>query len=165
MTTFFRSALISAAALAAMVSTGANAANATANLGVTITINATCSISAAGGTVAFGSHTSTETNIATTGSVTAQCTNGTPYSIGLDNGAHYQGSNRNMLLVSGTDRIAYGLFLDAAHQNAWSATGASSTHSSTGTGLSQVITVYGLVPAANVPAGDYTDTVVATITY
>ena len=48
----------------------------------------------------------------------------------------------------------------------WGNGTASSTHSGTGTGSTQSLTIYGRLPSlANVIPGSYTDTVTVTVTY
>ena len=151
----------------------ANTATATANLTVQMTITASCTISAA--TLNFGTLPGTAvsgaaTNAATNVSVT--CTNGSPYSIGLDNGANASGSQRRM--KSGTNFLNYNLYTDVGLTHAWTTaagsttcTSANSCYLGTGNGSAQTVTVYGQLPAVGSapPPGTYTDTVTMTITY
>ena len=150
------------------------AGTATANLTVTLTVTAACTINAA--TLAFPSTAGTSlTTTAVTASTTVSvtCTNSSPYSIGMGQGANYSAATNRM--ANGVNYIPYGLFLDAAWTQAWSTTtfaascsgGASTCSLGTGTGSAQSVTIYGKVPTvATAPApGAYTDTVVMTITY
>jgi spore coat protein U-like protein len=137
------------------------------------TINATCNISTAA--LNFGSSPSfVSLNIDAAATITAQCTNTTPYSIGLDVGTNASGSQNRMRLGATSNYITYGLFTDSARSQAWTTTssatsctgGASTCTLGTGTGSSQNITVYGRVPPQSVPAiGFFTDSVVVTITF
>ncbi len=161
------------AALAALCPFRAQAATATASLNVSIVITASCSINAATLTfppTAGTSLVSTAVSASTTVSVT--CTSGSPYSIAMDNGANASGNQRRM--ISGSNLLNYGLYVDAAHAFPWS-TATSSTsctvsgdcYLGTGNGAAQSVSIYGLVPTtATAPAaGTYTDTVTMTITY
>ena len=162
MNKIFRASLISAACLGAFGA--AIAATDTANMTVKITVTATCDIHTVAPTdVDFGSVASTAANVASTGGVlTVKCTSGTPYTIGLDNGANFSTTRR---MKNGTTNfVPYGLFRDAAFANAWGTT-AGTTQAGTGNGANQTLTVYGRVPTAAGVAGAYTDTVIATVTY
>jgi len=65
----------------------------------------------------------------------------------------------------GTNYISYSLFQDSARTTAWGNTAATGVVH-TGTGTLTSISVYGQMAAAqNVPAGSYSDTVVATVTF
>jgi spore coat protein U-like protein len=151
----------------------ARAGTATANLNVSITITASCTINAA--TLTFPSTPGTSlTSTAVTGSssVTVNCTNTSPYSIGMGQGSNYSaGSNR---MANGTNYLPYGLYVDAAYTHPWTTGASNSTcttandcYLATGNGSAQSIPIYGQVPVtatAPVP-GTYTDTVTMTITY
>jgi spore coat protein U-like protein len=140
---------------------------------VTGTVITNCNVSAA--TLDFGSSPSTiAANIDATSTVTVQCTNTTPYSIGLGNGINASGSQRRLQLGATGNYLNYGLYTDAARLNAWAATasttsctaGASTCYLGTGTGSNQNITVYGRIPSQTAPVvGTFTDTVVVTVTY
>lgn len=139
----------------------------------TATVNANCNVSTT--TLNFGtSPTSIGSNIDSTATITAQCTNSTPYSIGLSNGTNASGSQNRMRLGATSNFLNYELYTDTARSHLWattssttSCTGGTSTCAlGTGTGSNQNVTVYGRVPAQTAPsAGTYTDTVVVTITF
>lgn len=135
------------------------------------TILANCHLSAT--PLNFGSASLLTSNVDATGTLTVQCTNTTPYSISLDNGANASGSQRRML-NGASNYISYNLYTDAARSSAWTTTtsassctgGGASCVLGTGTGSNQNITVYGRVPPQAGPAvGTYSDTVIATITF
>jgi spore coat protein U-like protein len=152
----------------------AQAGTSTANLTVQITITASCTINAA--TLDFGSNPGTAllaANVDASTTVSVTCTNGSPYSIGMDNGANVSGSQRRM--KNGVANfLNYNLYTDAARLNAWTTAASSTTCTTanscalgTGSGAAQSVNIYGRVPTvATAPAtGVYTDTVVMTITY
>ncbi|KJC57351.1 hypothetical protein UP10_30360 [Bradyrhizobium sp. LTSPM299] len=135
------------------------------------TILANCNLSAT--PLNFGSASLLTSNVDAVATLTVQCTNTTPYSIGLDSGANASGSQRRML-NGASNHISYNLYTDAARSAAWSTTtsassctnGAGTCVLGTGTGSNQNVTVYGRVPPQVVPAvGTYSDTVIATITF
>jgi len=153
----------------------AQGGTATSNLTVQITITAACTINAA--TLDFGASVAGTTLIAsnvdaqTTVSVT--CTNGSPYSIGMDNGANFSASRR-MRQGATANYLSYGLYTDTGRSNAWTTAtsniACAATNScflGTGSGSAQSVTIYGRVPSTGSapPTGTYTDTVTMTITY
>jgi len=135
------------------------------------TILANCDLSAT--PLSFGSASLLTSNLDAAATLTVQCTNTTPYSIGLDSGANASGSQRRML-NGASNYISYNLYTDAARSAAWSTTNSASSCTNgagtcvlgTGTGSNQNVTVYGRVPPQVAPAvGTYSDTVIATITF
>jgi len=164
---------ITALMVTAPYETMAQAGTATANLTVQITITASCTINAA--TLDFGSNPGTNllsANVDASTTVSVTCTNGAPYSIGMDNGANFSTTRR---MKNGTTNfISYGLYTDSGRANGWTTAASSSTCTTTnscalgtGNGSAQTVNIYGRVPTvATAPAsGVYTDTVVMTITY
>jgi spore coat protein U-like protein len=137
------------------------------------TVNAACNISAS--PLEFGSTGSFITsNIDATATITARCTNTTPYSIGVNDGTNASGSQNRMRLGATANYVDYELYTDSARLNAWAATtlstsctsGANSCVLGTGTGSDQSISVYGRVPPQSAPTiGTFTDTVVITVTF
>jgi spore coat protein U-like protein len=96
---------------------------------------------------------------------TTQCTAGTPYQIGLDNGLYPAGTTRRMSGGS-SDFITYELFLDSNRTQRWGNTLNIDTLNQTGTGQSQASTIFGRVAAQPTPSpGSYSDTVTVTVTY
>jgi spore coat protein U-like protein len=138
------------------------------------TVISNCNISTISG-LTFAANAALTSNIDATGAIGVQCTNTTPYSIGLDNGTHASGSQRRMYSAATGQYISYNLYTDAARTSAWSASTSASSCTSgsgtcdlgTGTGATQpAVTVYGRVPPQTTPTiGTYTDTVVVTVTY
>lgn len=149
-----------------------NAGTATANLAVTASVTANCTITTSA--VAFGAYDPVSANATTaltgTGSVNVTCTNGASTSVTLG-----QGSNANTgstdaaparrLKDGATDYLTYELYQDTGHSTVWGNTSGTGV-ANTGTGSQVAITVYGTVDAGqNVPAGSYSDTVVATVSF
>jgi spore coat protein U-like protein len=143
--------------------TPARAATATATFAVTATVQATCLISAT--PLPFGTYSGTQTDASST--ITATCSNTTPYSIGLGVGGALGASvtARKMTGPTGT-LLTYSLSRDSARTLNWGNTVNTDTVAGTGTGAAQAITVYGRIPAGQfVTAGAYTDTITATVTF
>ena len=96
----------------------AQAGTAIANLTVQMTITASCTINVA--TLDFGPIPGTillaaNVDAATTVSVT--CTSGSPYSVGMDNGANVNVGQRRM--KSGANYLNYNLYTDSGRTAAW----------------------------------------------
>jgi spore coat protein U-like protein len=148
------------------------AATATSNLTVSASVTANCTISTA--PVAFGAYDPVSANATTalngTGTVNVTCTSGASTTITLG-----QGSNANTGSTdTAPDRrmsdgashfLAYALYQDSGRATVWGNT-AGTGEANTGSGTQNALTVYGAIAAGqNVPAGSYSDTVVATVTF
>jgi spore coat protein U-like protein len=160
-----RSALVvlGAAVLAWLGPATSNAATANTQFNVTATVQAGCTITAGGLSFApfFGSAEQG------TGTVTVNCTNTTPYSVGLDAGLATGATvlTRKMQGPGGT-LLNYSLSQDPTHNTNWGNTPNVDTVNGTGNGANENLTVYGSIPASqNVSPGSYQDTITATITY
>lgn len=137
-------------------------ATSTSTFQVTATVASSCTVTAT--SLAFGNYTLAQLD--GTSTITATCTNGTTYTIGLDAGT-FSGattSNRRMTGPSAAG-LSYSLFSDSGRTTNWgNATG--SWVSGTGTGAAQVLTVYGRIPANQTALiGSYTDTVTVTVAF
>ncbi|MCU0654507.1 MAG: spore coat U domain-containing protein [Polyangiaceae bacterium] len=150
----------------------ASAGTATENLNVTASVSANCTIATS--PVAFGAYDPVNANASTAldnaGSVSVTCTSGSSTTITLGQGANAGGGSTDAVPVrrmadGGGNFMSYGLFQDAGRTTVWGNTvGTGVGH--TGSGSLTAITVYGRVPAAqNLPAGSYSDTVIATVTF
>ncbi|MBS7544862.1 Csu type fimbrial protein [Ancylobacter oerskovii] len=143
----------------------ANAVTTTSNLGVSITINATCAISAVSN-VNFGSVGLLNTALTAEGSFEVQCTNGTPYVISLGTGTGTGATTTNRLMTSGAETVAYSLYRDSGHTQVWGVDSGTDTVSASGNGSAQPYTVYGRVPSQTTPtANTYSDTVIISVDY
>lgn len=130
----------------------------------TATVADDCTLSA--GSLNFGSVSSLSSSVAATTTITLQCVNGDAYTVGLNAGSGSGATIANRLMTSGSHTVAYSLYQNSADTTVWGNTIGTNTVAGTGTGGTQTLTVYGLVPAQTVPAaGTYTDTVVVTVTY
>lgn len=146
-----------------------------ATFAVTLTITASCTLTT--NDLAFGTHAGAiGADIPGQANIVVNCTNATPYTVGLNNGTGTgaTAASRKMTHTNGTDTVIYSLYTTVGHGTVWdnncgtppspSATCASGT----GSGSDQTITVYGLVPTAGqnpVTVGNYSDTVTATLTF
>jgi spore coat protein U-like protein len=163
-------ALAAGSLLAATVEV--KALTATANLTVQVNITASCTVGAS--TLDFGAVAGTSlTSVAqATGSVSVTCTNGSPYAIGMGQGANYSTTNR--MVNGGANYLSYGLYTDSGYSHPWttaasnnSCSTANSCVTGTGTGAAVATPLYGQIAITSpAPApGAYTDTVVMTVTY
>jgi len=151
-----------------VVSTPLFAASKNANLDISASVAANCTITT--GPVAFGPYDPVGANAAAdllaAGSVTVACTKGSVTTIDLGNGGNFSGGSRRM--ASGTDFLNYALYKDAARTQVWGtglAGGTTASYNAANRNLT-AITVYGTVPQAqDVTVGAYSDTVIATINY
>lgn len=133
---------------------------------VSASVKKSCTFTAAASDLNFGSKPGPLTSVYDgTTTLDLNCRNGTAWTLGLSSGLHADSNGRRM--KAGTaDFVRYGLFRDTGRLQPWGTTAGSDTAGGSGTGAAQPQTVYGRVPAGqNVPAGQYSDTVTATITY
>ncbi|ABS17460.1 Csu type fimbrial protein [Brucella anthropi] len=142
------------------------AATATGNMNVRITIQAECKIVTATD-LDFGTKGVIDVNVDQTSTISVQCTNGTPYTVGLSAGGG-AGATVAMRKMTGaaSATINYTIYRDAARTQVWGVTAGTDVVSGTGNGNAQSITAYGRVPAQTTPApGVYSDVVSVTVTY
>lgn len=152
-------------AVLAFFGSEAHATTTTTSMGVQMTITASCTITSAA-TLNFGSSGVIAANVDQTSTVQVQCTNTTPYNIGLDAGIGSGATVAARKMTNGGSTITYSLYSDSGRTTVWGSTIGTNTVSSTGNGSAQSFTVYGRVPAQSTPApAVYTDTVTVTVTY
>ena len=156
-----------AAVLATLWSGGALAGTATSNFQTTITIQASCTIvSISPSTMDFGTQGVLAANVNQQLDITVQCTNTTPYNIGLDAGTGTGATVGVRKLTNGGSTINYSLYTDAGRATVWGNTVGTDTVAATGNGAAQSYSVYGRIPAQTTPApATYTDTITVTVTY
>ena len=149
----------------------AGSLNASTSTSATATVVSNCIVSAT--TLNFGTTSLMTSNLDATTTISAQCSNSLPYSIGLGNGSNVSGSQRRMK-QGASNFINYNLYTDSGRTSAWTTTtsttsctgGTGTCVTGTGTGSTQSVTVYGRVPPQSSQApGSYTDTVVITFTF
>lgn len=144
----------------------ARAATATGQFNVTITIQSNCVVQSATD-LAFGSQGVLTGNVDAQSTISVQCTNTTPYTVGLSagNGTGATVASRKMTGPAAAT-VNYSVYRDAARTQVWGTTIGTDTVAGTGNGSVQPISVYGRVPAQATPAaGSYSDTITVTVTY
>lgn len=162
------SALLAAFALGAVVFTANSfAAQSTDTFAVTASVTASCTVS--GSPLAFGDFSALGGDVDGTSTLTATCTNGSPYTIGLSAGTS-TGAAVTTRKLTHTDAITllnYNLSPVASGGINWDLVGGTTTHSGTGTGEAQAVTVFGRIPGGQTSAkvGTYSDTITATIDF
>ncbi|EEA03850.1 Spore coat U domain protein [Burkholderia sp. H160] len=165
----YLSKLLATAAVAAAAASAQAQTTATSTFQVRITIQGTCLI-ASTTDIDFGSQLSAATTYSQTGTIQVQCTNGLPFTLGLDGGTVTGNVNaRAMQATAGTTQIPYTLRRDSPTGANWG-DDATSWYAGTGIGIGTTYTISLTVYAAATvggaePAGQYLDTVTATITY
>jgi spore coat protein U-like protein len=162
-------ASIAALALIAVVRP-ASAATAQSNLTVTATVNGACTIAPATA-FGFGFYNPTVAALDAQTDITINCTQGTSYWVGLDQGANFSGGRR---MTNGTGEfLSYELYRSAADRTAgivWDNTNGglpNATANTVAPGLSPyTVTVFGRIPMnQTVSTGLYSDTVVMTVNF
>ena len=144
------------------------AGTATTNLQISSTVPTSCSISTT--PLSFGIYNS-GLGTTGTGTVTTNCTVNTNVLITLGQGNNSATNSSDTaplrrLKNGNANYFNYTLYLNSGMTAIWtnSTTNGYATVASSGT--AQSTSVYGLIPQSqNVPAGDYSDSVIATVTY
>lgn len=135
----------------------------TNNFNVTGTVQPYCAITATD--LQFGTYTGSLIN--STSTITAGCSNGTSYNVGLNAGTATGATvtNRSMTGPGGA-LLNYKMFRDSSRTLNWGNTIGTDTVVQTSTGNPQSLTVYGQLPGGqSLPFGSYTDTIIATMTF
>jgi spore coat protein U-like protein len=156
-------AVASVTAVTVLSTSAAMAATTTATFTVSATVVSTCNVTT--NNLNFGTYSGASATGAST--VNATCSTGTPYTVGLNQGASTGATVTTRKMAGpGAEYLNYGLFQDAGHATNWGNTSGTDTQASTGTGAAQSFTVYGQIPASQfVQAGAYSDTITATLTF
>ena len=136
---------------------------------VSATITPGCLVATGGtnyGSLAFGSYSALATStasVALTSSVVLQCTPGVALSMTVDGGL-YNSSGRRMQLDSGTAKVAYQLFRDAALSQSLGISQSVSVAYSNANNIT--LPIYGRVQLpGNTPGGTYSDTLQVQLTW
>lgn len=149
--------------------TVAGAAQTTGNLAVSATVATNCLLNSA--TMAFGTYTPGAGDLDVDGSVIVRCTNGMNYNVGLGVGLAAGATELNRSMQNGAALLAYSLSRNAIRTQNWGQTLVADRVIGVGAGMGtpQTLTIYGRIPdsGANLlaAAGNFTDTVLVTITY
>jgi spore coat protein U-like protein len=153
------------AAILALVSSAAYGTTTTTTFQTQIIIQATCTITSTT-TLDFGTQGVLSANVDQQSTVQVQCTNTTPYNIGLDAGTGSGATVAVRKMTSGGATINYSLYTNFIRTILWGNTVGTDTVSAIGNGAAQSYTVYGRVPPQTTPApATYTDTITVTVTY
>jgi spore coat protein U-like protein len=136
----------------------------TGNFAVTMTVQATCTISTS--SMTFGNYTGT--TVLGNGTLTITCTNTTPYNITANAGLHWQGGSWYDAYMTGPAGalMKYNFYQDSAHTKVWGGTVGYDSEAGTGNSLPQIYTAYGVLLGGSykIP-GAYTDTLTFIINY
>ncbi|MES2997974.1 MAG: spore coat U domain-containing protein [Pseudomonadota bacterium] len=102
-----------------------------------------------------------------TGSITVSCVDNLPYDVGISKGQSADATETQRMLVRiGGGQLHYALFQEGNHVHNYGTIIGQNTLHQLGTGLPQVITVYGEIPInQQVEVGPYSDTVTIIVTF
>lgn len=168
-------ARLSAALTSLFLSAGiASAATTTpgTTMNVSATVNAYCAINSAGA-IGFTSFnpTATAADQSASSTISVNCTNTTPFDIGLSLGSGTNASlSTGRVMMNNTNTLIYQLYSDSAMSSVWGDTVNTNTVRLTGagfgTGTAKTATVYAKIPyQPNAVPAAYTDTITVTVTY
>lgn len=151
--------------LAAFTLPMTQAATTTNTMAVSLTVVGTCAVAAT--PMVFGpSSSSINAPVDAEATLEVVCTAGTPWDVTLDAGTGAGANHASRKLTNAADNstVDYSLFTDAGRTNVWDESGGQVT--GVGDGSAQDIPVYGQVFAPQTASqGDYTDTIVVTLTF
>ena len=155
--------IAAAGVVVAGLTSAAEAANATASLTVAASVANNCTIATT--QLSFGAYDPVGANATAdatgSGQVLIACTKGASANIALGNGGGADANSRR--LASGTNYLPYQLYKDDG--GVWSSGTGAITYTSL-TKAQQTMAVQGKIAAgADVPAGTYSDTIVATVNF
>jgi spore coat protein U-like protein len=139
-------------------------------IAVSLTVYEECTLETEA--LAFPTTGIVDENVETSATLTIECTRHSPYEIGLSAGLNAGGTdiaNRKLVLEDGEveDVLTYQLYSNSDFTGEWGHTiGEDTIGDDDATGLDTDYEIYARVPAhQNAPAGNYSDTVTATIWY
>lgn len=142
------------------------AATATTTFQVTATVLSVCTVAATN--LAFGNYdASSGTPNDATSTVTTTCSNTTNYTVALNAGTGSGATVATRKMTNGANTLDYTMYTTSGRTTVWGdGTLSTATQSGTGNGSGQALTVYGRISTGQyVTAGNYSDTVTATVTY
>ncbi len=159
-----------------MPTTFVESATITGNIAVSLTVNSTCLVnnvsSGTFGTLAFGQvadlNNNVDAEVGTTG-LSVLCSSGTAAVLTIGAGANDASAVRRLTNGAGTPTlISYRLYSNSARSTEIAIGGTISVPA--GTGVAQAVPIYGRIVASEQtlkypPAGNYTDTITATLTW
>ena len=121
--------------LPALNPSSTQAATTTSTFTVQMTVTSSCVINSAS-TLNFGNQGVLVANVDNTSTLQVQCTNTTPYNIGLDAGTGTGATVAARKMTNGANTITYSLYSDSGRTTVWGNTVGTNTVSATGTGAS-----------------------------
>ena len=138
--------------------------NSSTTFSASATVTSNCAVSATN--LNFGSIGLLSANLDASSTVTAACTNGAPYNVGLNAGAGTGATVAARKMTNGANTVTYSLYTNASRTTVWGNTVGTNTVGGTGSGSNQNLTVFGRMPPQTTPApATYTDTIIVTVTY
>lgn len=161
-------AALGALALTPLIASASNPVQTlTTKLTSTATIVAGCTALSQSTALSFGAAIAPSTTPSATGGISATCANNVSATLTFDNGANPSAAPAPQLAgpgATGTTRLGYGIFSDAAFSVPITATGITFT----GTGTAKITPVYAKlsapVPVDTLP-GVYTDSITVTLSF
>ncbi len=158
--------LLTVVALVMVFSAPVYAGTASGSMAASCTVSATGTVSVTA--LTFAGSVGGSTNVDATSTITTQVTNGSAYTLTVDDGSNFAGgtSSQRDLKDGGTNYIDYEVYTDSARTSRFGTSGTEDVNL-TGTGADQTTTAYGRIPsiAMSTPVGTYTDTLTVTITF
>lgn len=160
---------------AALMAATAMAGSTSGTFTVTANVVASCKIGTVNG-IAFGNYDPANVNATNPlngqGSIAVSCTKSTAAAVSLDQGVNAASGSTcaapSRQMITGANKLAYGIYMDSARSSAWGCSAGANTASFTATSAltANTLTTYGSVPGGqDVPAGAYSDTVTFTVTF
>jgi spore coat protein U-like protein len=141
------------------------ATTSTATFTARIIIQADCQVLSPT-TLDFGTVSDLTSDRDETSTFSVQCTNTTPYDIGLNEGTTSGGTVATRKMTSSSETVDYRMYSDPSRSTVWGNTVGTDTIGGTGNGAAQAFTIYGRAPVQTTPGpGLYTDTVTITIIF
>ncbi|HEX4879134.1 MAG TPA: spore coat U domain-containing protein [Limnobacter sp.] len=158
---FLRVSKATLLALAMGGATATHAATATGTIAVSATVLSSCLLATS--PMVFGNY-NPSTQSTATAALTVTCSNGISYTVAINEGANGGTTTTRLMSGPGSDTLGYKVWQNAGFTTNWDNAG--STVAGTGSGLPQILTVYGTIQAGqSVAPGAYTDTLTVTVTY
>lgn len=141
------------------------AGTATTSFLVTANVNSNCIIDATD--LDFGDYDPVGGALDGQSQISVTCLKTAQWNVGLNAGTSTGATVTTRKMTGpGAFVLDYGLFSDATRTTNWGNTVGTDTVSGTGSGATQIVTVYGRIPASqNVGVGGYVDTITATVTF
>lgn len=127
-------------------------------------VNSTCTIAVS--PINFGTINSNSQNLQST-TLTATCTKGTAFNVGLSTGISNNFSSRYMALNDNSDQLNYNIYFDNLYNNILGDGNENTTLiNDIGTGNDQTFTLFGKIPTGQfVSPGTYSDLISVTLSY